>query len=156
MGGKSCAIYLGGGSDGAPTGKASILVSSFATFEGKCSRKAVEETPRHRGTRFQRVWWETVRPIPVDIASSRNMIRVVSDPKNRLPIDGFNSDVAIARVRDLMRVKLYSIKTEQAYLRWIKDDVPFHQKCLRDWEQRSQPIRSLIPIRSSRGRGCWN
>ena len=34
----------------------------------------------------------------------------------------------LEQVRDLIRVKHYSIKTEQAYLRWIKDYILFHQK----------------------------
>lgn len=32
------------------------------------------------------------------------------------------------QVRDLIRVKHNSIKTEQAYVRWIKDYILFHQK----------------------------
>ena len=34
----------------------------------------------------------------------------------------------LEQVRDLIRVKHYSIKTEEAYLRWIKDYILFHKK----------------------------
>jgi len=34
----------------------------------------------------------------------------------------------LEQVRDLIRVKHYSLKTEQAYVRWIKDYILFHQK----------------------------
>jgi len=34
----------------------------------------------------------------------------------------------LEQVHDLIRVKHYSTKTEQAYVRWIKDYILFHQK----------------------------
>ena len=34
----------------------------------------------------------------------------------------------LEQVRDLIRVKHYSIKTEEAYLRWIKNYILFHKK----------------------------
>ena len=33
------------------------------------------------------------------------------------------------QVRDVMRRKCYSIRTEHAYLNWIKQSILFHKKC---------------------------
>jgi len=33
------------------------------------------------------------------------------------------------QVRDVMRRKHYSIRTEHAYLNWIKEYILFHKKC---------------------------
>jgi len=33
------------------------------------------------------------------------------------------------QVRDVMRRKHYSIRTDQAYLKWIKQYILFHKKC---------------------------
>jgi len=33
------------------------------------------------------------------------------------------------QVRDVMRRKHYSIRTEHAYLNWIKQYILFHKKC---------------------------
>src|SRR6266496_3097756 len=51
-------------------------------------------------------------------AAKASEVRVVSNPKARL----------LDQVREVIRVKHYSIRTEEAYVQWIKRFIFFHGK----------------------------
>ena len=56
------------------------------------------------------------------------------------------------QVRDVMRRKCYSIRTEHAYLNWIKQSILFHKKChLKDMGEKeigklSRHTKTISPI----------
>lgn len=57
-----------------------------------------------------------------------------------------NSPRLLDQVRELIRIRHYSIRTEQAYVQWIKRFILFHDKRIRS---------SWAPMRSRRFSATW-
>ena len=69
------------------------------------------------------------------------------------PIQTQNRKVKLLdRVREVSRFKHYSVRTEQAYVDWIKKFIIFHGKRHADTFCCFAPIRSLIFLKDVDGR----
>ena len=59
------------------------------------------------------------------------------------------------RVRDCIRLKQYSHKTEHAYLNWIRRYILFHKKCTqKKWAQEIWKKKKISRLPQNK-EGCW-
>jgi hypothetical protein len=64
---------------------------------------------------------------------------VIANPKSKL----------LDQMREVLRVKHYSLRTEEAYVQWVRRYLAFHRQKV------STPHPGPLPSRGGEGEWCW-